>query len=510
MTTEVIIIGAGPTGLMFANQLKRFGINFLLIDTKGETTLESRAMSVSSRSMELYQQLGLSDKIIEQSLVINAFGFYNNGKKITDFSLTEVGKPYSDFGRLTTTFEQNKNEKLLYENLQEKKANVLWNTSFVTLEENEEGIVALLKNELTKENISISAKYIVGCDGARSSIRHQRDFTFEGGTYQTKFFVADVIATWKLGYEKIVMAPSKGLFVAFFPLQGEKRLRIVGTLPAEYFDQEEIDFDVLEKVIRETTNFEINFDSVGWHSIYKVHHRCVDEFNKGRIYLAGDAAHVHSPAGGQGMNTGLQDAHNLAWKMAFVLKGTGKKKLLETYNEERLPFAQSLIKYTDKGFVLLSSGNWFIGNFRTYIFLPILGKLMHFDRVKLILFKMLSQLFYGYKKSCLSKSSTKQALKFTAGDRLPYIERGFFNKFREPVFHLISISKTKKTEEEIKEIKNSFPFEIKIMESEISGQWKKFGVSDQLYILVRPDQYISLLSDTINKEEIAEHFNNYF
>ena len=127
--------------------------------------------------------------------------------------------------------------------------------------------------------------------------------------------------------------------------------------------------------------------------------------------MAGDAAHVHSPAGGQGMNTGLQDAHNLAWKMAFVLKGTGKKKLLETYNEERLPFAQSLIKYTDKGFVLLSSGNWFIGNFRTYIFLPILGKLMHFDRVKLILFKMLSQLFYGYKKSSLSKIINKTGIK---------------------------------------------------------------------------------------------------
>ena len=247
MTTEVIIIGAGPTGLMFANQLKRFGINFSLVDTKGEPTLESRAISVSSRSMELYQQLGLSEKIIEQSLVINAFGFYNNGKKITDFSLTEVGKPYSDFGRLTTTFEQNKNEKLLYENLQENKANVLWNTSFVSLEENREGVTVLLKNELTAENISITAKYIVGCDGAKSSIRHQRDFTFEGGTYQTKFFVADVIATWKLGYEKIIMAPSKGLFVAFFPLQGEKRLRIVGTLPAEYFEQEEIDFDVLEK-----------------------------------------------------------------------------------------------------------------------------------------------------------------------------------------------------------------------------------------------------------------------
>ena len=245
---------------------------------------------------------------------------------------------------MTTTFEQNKNEKLLYENLQENKQNVLWNTSFVSLEETSESVNVSIKNESNSESTVINAKYIVGCDGARSVIRHQRNFNFEGGTYATKFFVADVTVTWKLGYDKIVMAPSKGLFVAFFPLQGEKRLRIVGTLPAEYFDKEEIDFDVLESVIKKTTNFELNFDNVGWHSVYKVHHRCVDSFNKGRIFLAGDAAHVHSPAGGQGMNTGLQDAHNLAWKMAYVIKGTAKEKLLETYNEERLPFAQSLIK----------------------------------------------------------------------------------------------------------------------------------------------------------------------
>ena len=510
MTTAVIIIGAGPTGLMLANQLQRFGIHFLLVDAKNGPTLQSRAMSVTSRSMELYQQLDLSDKVIEQSFLINGFGFYNNGKKITDVSLTNIGTQYSDFGRMTTTFEQNKNEKLLYENLQETKSNVLWHTSFVSLEETKDGIVALLKNDVTQENISVVARYIVGCDGAKSTIRHQRDFSFEGGTYDTKFFVADVTATWKLGYEKIVMAPSKGLFVAFFPLQGEKRLRIVGTLPPEYFDQDEIDFDILENVIRKTTNFDIHFDSVAWHSIYKVHHRCVDTFSKGRVFLAGDAAHVHSPAGGQGMNTGLQDAHNLAWKMAFVLKGIAKEKLLDTYNEERLPFAQSLIKFTDKGFIVLASGHWFVSNFRTYIFLPILGKLMHFDAVKLILFKRLSQLFYSYKKYSLSKSNTRQSLKFKEGDRLPYIEPAFFNNFREPIFHLIILSKNPKTAQEISIIKDGFPFEIKIIESDISEKWTILGVNNPLYILVRPDHYIALLSDTIDKNHIANHFKDYF
>ncbi len=508
--TDVAIIGAGPTGLMLANQLNKFGISFLVIDIKAAPTLESRAMSVTSRSMELYQQLGLSDKIIEQSLVIGGFSFYNNGKKIAEAMLNDVGSAYSDFARLTTTFEQNKNETILYENLNAQKENVLWNRAFVSLEETNNNVTIEIKNSITNKLQKIEVKYIVGCDGARSAIRHQRNFTFKGGTYETKFYVADVCVSWQQGYDKIVMAPAKGIFVAFFPLQGQNRMRIVGTLPAEFAEKDEIDFEVLETIIKRTSKFDLNFDSVGWHSVYKVHHRCVDEFSKGRVFLAGDAAHVHSPAGGQGMNTGLQDAHNLGWKLAFVLKGNAKPELLHTYNEERLPFAQSLIKYTDKGFLVLASGNWLVGFLRAYIILPLMGRLMRFNAPRLLLFKKLSQLFYSYKKYPLSLSHTKQKIIFKAGDRLPYISNGYLKNFTEPIFYLICITEKQLSETNKMEMQNIFSFDIKIVENKMTDGWNKFGVTKNLFILVRPDQYILYISDSLDKETIDKHLAKYF
>lgn len=510
ITTDVLVIGAGPTGLMAANQLNRFGIDFLIIDEKNCPTEQSRALSLSARSLELYQQLSLSDKVLQQSSIINGFSFYSGGKRKADVWLTDIGKGLSDFFHPMNIFEQSKNETLLNENLISFGKNVLWNNKFISLQENAEGINVAIKNNQTEEIKTINAKYVIGCDGVRSSVRHQRNFTFEGGTYENKFFVADTAITWKFGDDKIIMAPSDKVFVAFFPMKGEKRYRVLGTLPLEFTDKEEIDFDALETVIKKETQFDLNFDSVGWHSIYKLHHRCVDTFSKGRIFLAGDAAHIHSPAGGQGMNTGLQDAHNLAWKLAFVLKGIANPALLDTYNEERLPFAQSLLNFTDKGFSLMAGGNWWLRNFRKYILLSVIGRIMKFNKPKTLAFKTVSQLFYSYNKSSLSSSNTKEKLTFKEGDRLPCFQPGFLESFKEPVFHLIRISNSEILKNEIEEITKIFPFDIKLVEYKITNKWRKMGVSNDLYILVRPDHHILYIADTLGEPQIKQHLYKYF
>lgn len=511
MKTDVLIIGAGPTGLMLANQLNRFGINFIIIDHKKSPSVESRAMSVSSRSMEIYQQLELSDKIISQSKIVKGVKMLNNGKIIANLNLETIGNEFTDFGRLTTTFEQNKNEVLLLENLQEKGKDVLWNHEFVSYSEKQGYLDVILKH--TSENstqTTITSKYLVGCDGAKSAIRHRVGFAFEGGTYENKFYVADVNLTWEYGYENVVMMPEKGVFVAFFPLQEKNKIRVIGTLPKEFEDQENIEFNTLENKMKEVSKIKFSIEKLNWFSTYRVHHRCVDAFSKGNVFLAGDAAHIHSPAGGQGMNTGLQDAHNLGWKMAFVLKGLANPTLLNTYNEERLPYAKSLVKNTDRGFLFISGHNWWIRNLRTYLILPLFGILMKYKAPAVKLFKYLSQLFYSYNKLSLATNDTKQDLKFKAGDRLPFIESGYFKKLISPTFHLIRISNNELSPKETKLLSDLFSFEIKIIEDKISNQWKKFGVENELYILVRPDHHILYVGDAISKEKIEQYFQNYF
>src|SRR5688572_3783112 len=202
LTTNVLIIGAGPTGLMAANQLNRFGIDFIIIDKKSGPTLESRAIAVTSRSLEIYEQMGLSDEVVEQGQRINSFHFFNQGKERGVVQVGEIGKGYSDFNYMLG-FEQSKNEEILSRNLSEHGKNVMWNTEFVSLEKYDQSIQVIAKNN--QENISINAKYLIACDGASSPVRHQLKMKFEGGTYENKFFVADTLLKWDLGYDGLIV-----------------------------------------------------------------------------------------------------------------------------------------------------------------------------------------------------------------------------------------------------------------------------------------------------------------
>jgi 2-polyprenyl-6-methoxyphenol hydroxylase-like FAD-dependent oxidoreductase len=501
---DVIIIGAGPTGLMAANQLARFNINFLIVDSKEGPTEQSRAIVITARSMEIYQQLGISQHAIEEGRFITDFAIFVKGKEKAMAHVGEFGKGLTDFSYLLA-FEQSKNEKLLVKNLAAYSKEVNWNTALENIVQQPNLIEVSLKYLYKPHQPveKVSAKYIIGCDGAGSMVRHLFNFSFKGGTYEQQFYVADTKLIWQEGFNKLILCPSRKNFCGFFPMAGSNTHRIIGTVPKALNDRHDIDFKDLEEAIKETVGFPIEIEAMNWFSVYKLHHRSVESFNKGNIFLAGDAAHIHSPAGGQGMNTGLQDAYNLCWKLAMVIKNRADEKLLTTYNEERLPFARWLLKFTDRFFGIMTSSNIIISWVRNNI-LPFLLKFA-FKRpfIRRTMFRTLSQVQWSYKDCSISKNKTVQKLKFRAGDRLPYVlinKESIYKQLRSSAFHLLIIGDTG----------NSFSADDLVKPVTVGmEEWKRFGVTKPLYILVRPDNYIGLVADEMNEAILHDYFHQH-
>lgn len=499
--TNVLIVGAGPSGLMTANFLQKFDVDFIIVDYKSGPTVESRALAVSARSMEVYQQLGLDKQVLAEATKVNGFQIYSNGKIKAEMNTSAIGEGLSEFDNMMTIFEQNKNETLLYKNLKSLGAEVFWETKFESFKINKEAVDITLTH--AGEELTVSVKYIIGCDGASSKVRHSGNFTFKGGTYENKFFVADVIIQSKFEANRIILAPADNIFSAFFPMKGIGSYRLVGSLPEKYVDQD-IDFNTIKDTVKKYSRLDVEYEKVNWFSVYKLHHRAVNNFREGRIFLVGDSAHIHSPAGGQGMNTGLQDAHNLAWKMAYVLKGFANEKLLDTYNEERMPFAKWVLGFTDRGFTVLASKKWYLVLFRKYIVLNLIGIVTKFRFVLKNGFQVISQIWVNYKGLSLAKSKdTKQKLKFEVGDRFPYFKKNGFALFSNPCFYVVKIGESISNDEQEKLSKLTFPIEFKSIA--LNTAWRKLGVSKTTYILVRPDMFIGLIMDKFSFEKIESY-----
>lgn len=500
---DVIIIGAGPTGLMAANQLARFGIDFLIIDSKPGPTAQSRAIVITARSMEIYQQMGISQTAIDEGRFITEFAIYVKGRQKAMATVGEFGKGLTDFSYLLA-FEQSKNEDLLVKHLADFNKTVRWNSELENIKQLSYGAEVTLRDisQPGGQVETISARYIIACDGASSLVRHALHFSFKGGTYEKQFYVADTVLTWNEGFNKLVLCPGRKNFCGFFPMAGSNSHRIIGTVPPELNNKETIGFSDLENTIKETVQFPMEIEKVNWFSVYKLHHRSVEIFRKGNVFLAGDAAHIHSPAGGQGMNTGLQDAYNLCWKLALILKNTAGEKLLETYNEERLPFARWLLKFTDRFFGMMTSSNPVISWVRNNILPPVLKFVFRQNFIRPVMFKTLSQIGWTYKACSLSQHNSKQSLKFRAGDRLPYVlvnNESIHKLLAEPVFHLLIIG----------EQPNLTPVEwVKPVTLPVEP-WKHLGVTRPLYILVRPDNYIGLVADKTDEGKLTAHLQQY-
>lgn len=412
--TDVLIIGAGPTGLVLALWLTKLGIKVRIIDKTAEPGTTSRALAVQARTLELYRQLDLADAVVAKGHQVPAVNLWVKGQQKAQISLFAMGSGLTPYPFLQI-FPQDEHERLLIQRLGALGVAVERHTELARFTEQENGVLARLRGPDGEEQ-DCEASYIVGCDGARSAVRATIGASFPGGTYRQLFYVADVEASGAALNGQLHVDLDEADFVAVFPLAGEGRARLIGTVRDERADRADtLTFsDISNHAIGQ---MKVVIAKVNWFSTYHVHHRVTQQFRKDRAFLAGDAAHIHSPAGGQGMNTGIGDAINLAWKLAAVVAGRAPDSLLDSYEAERIGFARRLVATTDRAFSFATAEGRLADFVRTRVAPVVIPAAFAFEAVRRFAFRTVSQIMLNYREGPLSRGV---AGSIHGGDRLPW------------------------------------------------------------------------------------------
>ncbi len=411
--SDVLIVGAGPTGLVLALWLIRQGVKVRIIDKAAEPGTTSRALAVQARTLELYRQLDLADEVVRRGHKTPGVNLWARGHRAARLAFEHIGAGLTAYAFLEI-FPQDQHERLLIERLEALGVSVQRGAELLDFSETGDGVIATLRTADGAE-AKVEARYIAGCDGARSRVREVTGTGFPGGTYRQVFYVADIEGEGPPVDGELHVDLDEADFLAVFPLAGEGRARLIGTVRDERADQADtLAFeDVSANAI---AHMGLKVRRVNWFSTYRVHHRVTDHFRKGRAFLLGDAAHIHSPVGGQGMNTGIGDAINLAWKLAAVLAGRAPDSLLDTYEAERIAFARRLVASTDRAFSVATADGPVADMLRTRIFPAIAPRLTAFEQVREFMFRTVSQITLNYRGGPLSEGA---AGKVHGGDRLP-------------------------------------------------------------------------------------------
>jgi len=410
----VLIVGAGPTGLVLALWLARLGVGVRLIDKADGPGSTSRAFAVHARTLEFYEQIGIAEPVIAAGDRMQVLNIHIGRKPYARVPFGNFGVGLSAYPFILM-LPQDEHERILGEQLSRQGVEVEWRTELVDFSDEDDRVRTQLKRQDGAPQ-TCEAAFLCGCDGAHSLVREQLGAGFPGGTYDEIFYVVDVEAAGALANHEVHFALTKNDFCGVFPLHRNNRLRLIGVVPQEAQSRPHLAYDDVAPQVMRTVDLTV--ERLNWFSTYHVHHRIAGAFRRGRVFLLGDAAHIHSPAGGQGMNTGIGDAVNLAWKLADVLQGHAPDGLLNTYDAERRRVAERIVKTTDRIFafqVARYPGRRLV---RTGFFSlwPWLMRLPPFQR---LMFRTMSQIVLNYRATSLSEG---HAGRVQGGDRLPWVE----------------------------------------------------------------------------------------
>jgi 2-polyprenyl-6-methoxyphenol hydroxylase-like FAD-dependent oxidoreductase len=413
MNPHVLIAGAGPTGLVLALWLARLGVPLRIVDKNTGPGQASRAMAVQARTLEFYHQLGFAGETVRRGIKVDGLRLWEGNREVGGFKLGNIGEGLSPFPFILS-FPQDDHERLLVEQLTAAGVEVEWNTELTGFTDADDRVRVTLRNGGTEETCEIS--YLCGCDGAHSVVRHGLNLGFPGGTYEQLFYVADVQATGDAADGSFSMCLDAQDSCAVLPVRSSGAQRLIGIVPGAIAQRQSVAFQDIQPVVERVAG--IRVQRVNWFSTYRVSHRVAEHFRSGRVFISGDAGHIHTPVGGQGMNTGIGDAVNLSWKLAHVLQERADPSLLDSYEVERIAFARSLVGTTDKAFQVMTGRNVAARTFR--MLLPhLMPFVLGFSAVQKLEFRTLSQTRIHYRESPISAG---KAGDIHGGDRLPWVD----------------------------------------------------------------------------------------
>ena len=527
MDTEVLIVGAGPTGLMMACQLLRYGIKFRILDKQKDRVHESRAFAIQAKSMEIFQNLGLAEEFLKLARSNVDFAFFINGKKQIEINFQHFQHQDTPFPSVYF-LPQTETERILIEFLEKKGIYIERKKELITFTQDIfNGVQATVKNNIMGSTEKINCAYIIGCDGAHSSIRHILNFSFEGNAYPQIFNLVDAHIEWPYSRNKFLFFLGKdGVFV-HIPLTDEIS-RIMLAKRSTHFEEKLSTPNLieLEHLANLLTQVPVKLTNPIWMTQFRLHHRGVTKYYQNRAFLAGDAAHIHSPAGGQGMNTGLQDATNLAWKLALVLKKGTNVKLLDTYETERHPVGKILLKTTDQFFSLLTAQGFFISKFRNWLLTFVISFLFSKKNLEKRLFWFMSQLNIHYTKNQFNYEILEKSHQLFEGGPCPGYRApnapantsNLFTLLAHKPFNILCFKikekHTNKLIEKINPLIQNYKDWLQVHTFVLSPVnkllFKRYGIISSAIYVIRPDGYVGFRINSDNYLLLEKYLKNFF
>ena len=524
METEVLIVGAGPSGLTAANVLARSGVGFRIIDKKAGPVEESRALVVHARTLELLDKLDLAERATEEGKRMGAVALFSGGRRAGRISFMDDGAGDRTPYPFALVLEQDRTERLLIRALEEAGGAVEWGTELTGLTQGSDGVRAVVRHPDSSEE-TVEAGWVVGADGASSPVRHGLGLGFAGETYEQTLFLADVEMEWGLGSQQACIDLTREGFYGFFPMPGG-RFRVIGSVPPELEGKEEISADDVQGALDRHSGMRTRITDVRWTSVYRTHRRMTERFRVGRVFLVGDAAHIHSPAGGQGMNTGIGDAYNLAWKLALVARNRAHETLLDSYEAERMPFARSILNGTDRGFSLQVTTDGVAQRLKPVVSPLLFGIASSLPPLRRRVFWLISQLWTNYRHSPAVARAGRAGRGPRPGERAPYgrfeggpeAGTGLFRSLEGVDHHLLFFEGLRPdpdrdaAEPNLQGLLDRYeaPVRLRRIPARNRELHRRYGAGGPTLILVRPDGHMAYRGDGARPEDLAAYLNRWF